>query len=74
VRYIFALEPDADEAGISGASVITDGAQHLQLAFRMRQPELIYIQPDGYIGLRTQDLTGSTLRKYLALIYAMTSR
>jgi len=69
-HYIVACEVDADNAALSGASVLTDGAQHLQTVFGLRAPEIIYVRPDGYIGLRTQNLDGQGLLDYLDLIYA----
>jgi 2-polyprenyl-6-methoxyphenol hydroxylase-like FAD-dependent oxidoreductase len=71
VHYVFTSELDADAAGINDASVITDGGQYLETAFGMTKPEIIYVRPDGYIGLRTQNLNRSTLIEYLNLIYAM---
>jgi FAD binding domain len=69
LHYVFASEFDADAAGIQ-ANVITDGGQHLQVAFGIRGPEVIYVRPDGYIGLRTTKLDGPALLRYLRLIYA----
>jgi 2-polyprenyl-6-methoxyphenol hydroxylase-like FAD-dependent oxidoreductase len=63
VRWIFASELD----GVG----ITDGGQHLQLAFGLREPEIIYLRPDGYIGLRTTRLAPHPVRDYLASIYAV---
>ena len=71
VHYIFASEADAEAAGMSGASVIIDGGQNMQAAFGMRQPEMVYIRPDGYIGLRTKDPDVDELWRYLNLIYAV---
>ena len=50
--------------------MLTDGAQHLQTIFGLRAPEIIYVRPDGYIGLRTQRLDDRGLLDYLDLIYA----
>jgi hypothetical protein len=36
----------------------------------MKDPEMIYIRPDGYIGLRTHDISIAAVRDYLKLIYA----
>jgi hypothetical protein len=55
VNNIFASEADAEQAGATDENTIVDGAQHLQTAFGMHDPEIIYVRPDGYIGLRTQD-------------------
>jgi hypothetical protein len=43
----------------------------MQEAFGLRAPEMIYIRPDGYIGLRSNDLRQEKLLDYLALIYAV---
>jgi hypothetical protein len=69
LHYVFASECDADASGIQ-ANVITDGGQRLQVAFGIRGPEVIYVRPDGYIGLRTTKLDGPALLRYLRLIYA----
>jgi len=69
-HYIVACEAGADTATSDGASVITDGAQYLQTVFGLRAPEIIYVRPDGYIGLRTQHLDDRGLVDYLDLIYA----
>jgi hypothetical protein len=67
-HYIVTSEVDADNAAWGSASVVTDGAQHLQTVFGLRAPEIIYVRPDGYIGLRTQNLDGRGLLDYLAYL------
>ena len=37
--------------------------------FGIKGPEIVYIRPDGYIGLRTQKLHPQQLRSYLGQIY-----
>jgi 2-polyprenyl-6-methoxyphenol hydroxylase-like FAD-dependent oxidoreductase len=69
-HFVFASETDAGDAGVSDAHVITDGGEYLQTAFGMREPEILYVRPDGYIGLRTQNLDGAALSAYLGRIYA----
>ena len=68
---MLASESDLPEGGIPGCDVITDGAARMQEAFGLRAPEMIYIRPDGYIGLRSNDLRQEKLLDYLALIYAV---
>jgi hypothetical protein len=68
VLYTFASETDAPTFGIATESVLSDGGQHLQIALRMRRPEVIYIRPDGYIGFRDQQLNGGKLFEYLSLV------
>ena len=70
VHLIFGSEADADAAASNGAQTIIDGAQHLQVTLGMKDPEMIYIRPDGYIGLRTHDISIAAVRDYLKLIYA----
>jgi hypothetical protein len=74
VFYVFALEADAQTAGKHGENVIADGAQHLQIAFGLREPEAIYVRPDGYIGLRTVRLSPAAIRAYLRRIYSALAR
>ncbi len=68
VQYVFASEADAGAADQPEA--IFDGSQRLQTAFGFHQPEIVYVRPDGYIGLRTQDLDPRALREYLGGIYS----
>jgi 2-polyprenyl-6-methoxyphenol hydroxylase-like FAD-dependent oxidoreductase len=70
VHYVLTSESDVAAAGITDASVIIDDGQYLKMAFGMRKPEIIYVRPDGYIGLCTQNLDHSAVIEYLALIYA----
>jgi hypothetical protein len=70
VHYIFESEADAEQTRITGENTIVDGTQHLRIAFGMRDPEIIYIRPDGYIGFRTHDLHQRSLLDYLTAIYA----
>jgi 2-polyprenyl-6-methoxyphenol hydroxylase-like FAD-dependent oxidoreductase len=67
--FIFASEFDADRARLSGVSPIIDGGQHLQTALDLSKPELIYVRPDGYIGLRCQNLQNHCLDEYLKRVY-----
>jgi 2-polyprenyl-6-methoxyphenol hydroxylase-like FAD-dependent oxidoreductase len=69
IFYLFASERDAADACLSGVNAITDGGGHLQIALGLRGPELIYVRPDGYIGLRTRTIDCDTLFDYLGLIY-----
>jgi 2-polyprenyl-6-methoxyphenol hydroxylase-like FAD-dependent oxidoreductase len=72
VRYVFPSQAYASDAGISedDPKVIVDGLEKLHTTFGIREPEIVYLRPDGYIGLRAQDLRKQTLIEYLGLIYA----
>jgi hypothetical protein len=70
-HFVFVSEADARDAGFDGddAKVIVDGQERLQAAFGIRDPEDVYIRPDGYIGFRARDPREQTLLDYLRLIY-----
>jgi 2-polyprenyl-6-methoxyphenol hydroxylase-like FAD-dependent oxidoreductase len=71
VHYVFPSQALANDAGFreDDASVIVDGLERLQRAFGIREPEAVYLRPDGYIGLRNQDLAPRAIREYLETIY-----
>jgi 2-polyprenyl-6-methoxyphenol hydroxylase-like FAD-dependent oxidoreductase len=71
VRYVFPSQASASDAGMSedDPKVIVDGLEKLHSTFGVRGPEIVYLRPDGYIGLRTQDLGPHRLRAYLGHIY-----
>jgi hypothetical protein len=71
VHYVFASEADAEQGGVADENTIIDGAQYFQMSFGMGDPEIIYVRPDGYVGLRPQDLQKRLLLDYLAAIYAV---
>ena len=72
VYYVFPCQAYASDAGLreDDPRVIVDGLEKIEAAFGIQEPELVYIRPDGYIGLRTQDLRSRTLLEYLSLIYS----
>jgi 2-polyprenyl-6-methoxyphenol hydroxylase-like FAD-dependent oxidoreductase len=72
VYYVFRSQADVSDAGLreDDRKVIVDGLEKIEAAFGIQEPELVYIRPDGYIGLRTQDLRNGTLLEYLSLIYS----
>jgi 2-polyprenyl-6-methoxyphenol hydroxylase-like FAD-dependent oxidoreductase len=74
VNYVFPSQAYATDAGFGedDPRVIVDGLEKLQSGFGIRNPELVYIRPDGYIGLRTQQLGVQTLLNYLHTIYSNT--
>jgi 2-polyprenyl-6-methoxyphenol hydroxylase-like FAD-dependent oxidoreductase len=71
VRWVFPSEAHASEAGLreDDPSVIVDGLEALQDAFGIQNPEVVYLRPDGYIGLRSASLEVRSLLSYLGLIY-----
>ena len=71
VHYVFPSQGYANEAGLGedDPRVIIDGLEKIESEFGMRKPEVIYIRPDGYIGLRTQELHPQQLLNYLGKIY-----
>jgi hypothetical protein len=71
VHYVFPSQGYANEAGLGedDPRVIIDGLEKIESEFGMREPEVIYIRPDGYIGLRTQELHPQQLLNYLGKIY-----
>jgi hypothetical protein len=72
VYYVFPSQAYASDAGLreDDSRVIVDGLGKIEAAFGIQGPEIVYIRPDGYIGLRTQDLRRRTLLEYLSLIYS----
>ncbi|HXY33739.1 MAG TPA: FAD-dependent monooxygenase [Planctomycetaceae bacterium] len=72
-HYVFPSEAYAKEAGLGEGDpkVIVDGLDKLRSGFAIRGPELVYIRPDGFIGLRSQDLHPKRLRHYLGQIYRL---
>ena len=72
VRYVFPSQAYANNAGMGehDPNVIVDGLEKLHTAFGILKPEIVYLRPDGYIGLRTQNLQEKTLFEYLRIIYA----
>jgi 2-polyprenyl-6-methoxyphenol hydroxylase-like FAD-dependent oxidoreductase len=71
VRYVFPSQAYASDAAMSedDPRVIVDGLEKLHTTFGIEEPEIVYIRPDGYIGLRTQELHPQRLRNYLGQIY-----
>jgi len=72
VRYVFPSQAYVNNAGMGehDPNVIVDGLEKLHTAFGILKPEIVYLRPDGYIGLRTQNLHEKTLFEYLRIIYA----
>jgi hypothetical protein len=72
VSFVFPSQAYANDAGFGEEDprAIIDGLGKLQSAFGIQNPELVYIRPDGYIGLRTRQLGVQTLLEYLDTIYA----
>jgi hypothetical protein len=72
VLYVFPSQAYASDAGMSeyDPKLIVDGLEKLHATLGIREPEIVYLRPDGYIGLRTQVLHAKTLLEYLRLIYA----
>jgi hypothetical protein len=73
VRYVFPSQAYASDAGMSedDPQVIVDGLEKLHAVFGIERPEIVYVRPDGYIGLRTENLDGRSLSHYFQLIYAV---
>jgi 2-polyprenyl-6-methoxyphenol hydroxylase-like FAD-dependent oxidoreductase len=76
VRYVFPSQAYASDAGMSvdDPQVIVDGLEKLHAVFGMERPEIVYVRPDGYIGLRTENLDARSLSYYFKLIYAVAGR
>lgn len=72
VSFVFPSQAYANDAGFveDDPRAIVDGLGTLQSAFGIRNPELVYIRPDGYIGLRTRQLGVQSLLEYLYIIYS----
>jgi hypothetical protein len=70
VLYVFASEAHMASAGVAPTDAIVDGGGHVQHLLDLRGPEVIYVRPDGYIGLRTDDLRIEPIAEYLGRIYA----
>jgi 2-polyprenyl-6-methoxyphenol hydroxylase-like FAD-dependent oxidoreductase len=72
VFYVFPSLAYASKAGMhdDDPDVIVDGVEKLHAAFGIRESEAVYLRPDGYIGLRTQDIINKqVVLDYLKLIY-----
>lgn len=68
--YVFGSREEATRLGVADRYVVFDDAGSLQSTFGLRKPEILYVRPDGYIGLRTNDLGSEELRAYLTRVYA----
>jgi 2-polyprenyl-6-methoxyphenol hydroxylase-like FAD-dependent oxidoreductase len=71
VRWVLSSEAIGSSAGLraDNPSVIIDGSEALHTAFGIKHPEVVYLRPDGYIGLRATSLEPRLLLSYLELIY-----
>jgi 2-polyprenyl-6-methoxyphenol hydroxylase-like FAD-dependent oxidoreductase len=71
VRYVFPSQAYASDTGMSedDPKVIVDGLENLHAVFGIKRPEIVYVRPDGYIGLRTENLDARSLSHYFKLIY-----
>lgn len=69
-RYVFSSETDLASAQPAGEGIVLDGCGYIRSALGFTGPELVFVRPDGYIGLRTPDITQRTLFDYLHWIYA----
>ncbi|MBV8835023.1 MAG: FAD-dependent monooxygenase [Alphaproteobacteria bacterium] len=73
VLTVFASETQMDGT-IPSSQTITDGGGYLQRALGWDGPELMYVRPDGYIGLRlalpADKATDKALFAYLRRVYA----
>jgi hypothetical protein len=71
VRWVFPSQAHASEAGLreDDPSVIIDGLEELHAAFGIKDREVVFLRPDGYIGLRSASLHVRSLLSYLGLIY-----
>jgi len=72
VHYVFPSQAHASDAGFSedDPRLVVDGLEKLRALFGIAQPEIVYIRPDGYIGLRLQGMRTEALLDYLRVIYA----
>lgn len=71
VHYVFSSEARAARAAVQpdDPRAIIDGSGQVRQALGLRSPEIVYVRPDGYIGLRAPTLDPLVLRSYLATIY-----
>jgi 2-polyprenyl-6-methoxyphenol hydroxylase-like FAD-dependent oxidoreductase len=74
LHFVFSSQAHASAAGFleNDTRVIVDGLARLELEFGIREPEVVFLRPDGYIGLRARDLLPQTVLGYLKGIYSMT--
>jgi 2-polyprenyl-6-methoxyphenol hydroxylase-like FAD-dependent oxidoreductase len=72
VHYVFPSEQYALDAGFGSDDprVIVDGLERIRVVFGVDAPEVMYVRPDSYIGLRTEHLEPHRLAGYLQKIYA----
>lgn len=72
VHYVFPSDADPADFGlaISDENVVLDSLQQLQDAMGWTEPELVYVRPDAFIGLRTRELSPAALFDYLSAIYS----
>jgi hypothetical protein len=72
VHYVFPSQAYATAARFTedDRRVLVDGLEKIHALFGIRQPEIVYIRPDGYIGFRSQTPHNPTLQEYLRRIDA----
>jgi 2-polyprenyl-6-methoxyphenol hydroxylase-like FAD-dependent oxidoreductase len=69
VHYVVASERHAESASLTD-NVIIDSGRYIRRALGTVHPEIIFVRPDGYVGLRSTDLRSQTVVDYLTRIYA----
>jgi hypothetical protein len=71
VRYVFPSEGWASRLGhaYDQPDVIVDGQFEIQEFLGVHEPEMIYVRPDGYLGLRTRTLEVDGVVDYLGLVH-----
>lgn len=71
VHYVFPSEGWADRSGHphDSPAVVVDGLFQVRHALGVDGPEVVYVRPDGHIGLRTVDLDPEGVLGYLRLVY-----
>lgn len=71
VLYVFPSEGWADRMGHphDEPSVLVDGLFEVRRVLQVEGPEVVYVRPDGYVGLRSRNLDVAGVVDYLSLIY-----
>jgi hypothetical protein len=71
VLHLFPSEGWADRLGHphQRADVLVDGLFEVRRVLQLTGPELVFLRPDGYIGLRTTSLDAVTVEGYLRRVF-----
>jgi 2-polyprenyl-6-methoxyphenol hydroxylase-like FAD-dependent oxidoreductase len=71
VLHVFPSEGWAERSGHphDDPDVLVDGLFEVRRALQLTGPEVLYVRPDGYVGLRTRSLDPTSVLAYLRGVY-----